>query len=113
MNSAYTSTVKLELQDVDYISAMACYLMDAASKSCHVKRQLWLGKTFDLSKAYKRLAVQESHQHLSVVGFQYRGRWMFYKSVALPFGATGSVYSFVDLACCYSRPTCSGVSLLR
>ena len=98
LNAAYTSTVKLELQDVDYISAMACQLMDAASRSRHVKTQHWLGKTFDLSKAYKQLAVQESHQHLSVVGFQYHGRWLFYKSVALPFGATGSVYSFVRMS---------------
>ena len=98
LNAAYTSTVKLELQDVDYISAMVCQLMREAHCSPHVKGQTWLGKAFDLSKAYKQMAVQEDHQHLSVVGFQYRSRWLFYKSVALPFGATGSVYSFVRMS---------------
>ena len=98
LNTAYTSTVKLELQDVDYIAAMVFHLMSAISHGGHVNRQLWVGKTFDLSKAYKQLAVQEEHQHLAVVGFQFRGRWLFYKSVALPFGATGSVYSFVRMS---------------
>ena len=98
LNAAYTSTVKLELQDVDYIAAMVFQLMTASTASPHLSRQTWLGKTFDLSKAYKQLAVQETHQHLSVVGFQFQGRWIFYKSVALPFGATGSVYSFVRMS---------------
>ena len=74
LNAAYTSTGTLELQDVDYISAMVCQLMSAVHRSQHVKNQQWLGKTFDLSKAYTQMAVQEDHQHLSVVGFQHNGR---------------------------------------
>lgn len=109
LNAAYTSTVKLELQDVDYISAMVCQLMSAAHHSRHVKDQAWLGKTFDLSKAYKQMAVQEDHQHLSVVGFQHKGRWLFYKSVALPFGATGSVYSFVRMSRAIWHILCKGL----
>ena len=98
LNCAYSSAVKLELQDADYIAAMAFQLMKRASRSRHVSGQHWLGKTFDLSKAYKQLAVTENHQRFSVVGFRYHDKWLFYKSVALPFGATGSVYAFVRMS---------------
>ena len=38
------------------------------------------------------------HAHLAVVGFPVRGKWQFYRSIALPFGATGSVYGFVRVS---------------
>ena len=52
----------------------------------------WLGKAFDLSKAYKQLAVLPAHQRHAVVGFPVKGVWRFYKSISLPFGCTGSVH---------------------
>ena len=60
--------------------------------------QEWQGKTFDLSKAYKQLAVLPAHQAHAVVGFPVNGKWQFYKSISLPFGCTGRVYGFVRVS---------------
>eukprot|EP00435_Cladocopium_sp_Y103_P057714 s379_g20.t1 len=97
VNSAYTSTVKLQLQDVDYAAAMVVFLMHEVSQS-RFKTGRWLGKTFDLSKAYKQLAVFPGHQKHAIVGFPVKGSWRFYKSFSLPFGCTGSVYGFVRIS---------------
>ena len=56
VNSAYSSTVKLQLQDVDYAAAMVLYALQCAQANNGVDFE-WYGKTFDLSKAYKQLAV--------------------------------------------------------
>ena len=97
VNSAYSSTVKLQLQDVDYAAAMVLAAMREAGLS-EQDNITWLGKTFDLSKAYKQLAVLPEHQLHAVVGFPKGGVWQFYKSIALPFGCTGSVYGFVRVS---------------
>ena len=97
VNSAYSSTVKLQLQDVDYAAAMALGAMKEVGLSTSDALD-WLGKTFDLSKAYKQLAVLPEHQLHAVVGFPKGGTWQFYKSISLPFGCTGSVYGFVRVS---------------
>ena len=97
VNSAYSSTVKLQLQDVDYAAAMVLGAMREAGLSGSDALE-WLGKTFDLSKAYKQLAVLPDHQLHAIVGFPCGGKWQFYKSVSLPFGCTGSVYGFVRIS---------------
>ena len=51
MNDAYTSTVKLQLQDVDYVASMVVELARASSAKGSPAELM--GKTFDLSKAYK------------------------------------------------------------
>ena len=56
VNSAYPSGVKLQLQDVDYATAMVLGARRAAGPSSSDALE-WLGRTFDLSKAYKQLAV--------------------------------------------------------
>ena len=97
VNSAYSSTVKLQLQDVDYVAAMTLETMRQASQK-DLPLESWLGKTFDLSKAYKQLAVLPEHRKYAVVGFPVDGKWRFYKSVSLPFGCAGSVYGFVRVS---------------
>ena len=97
VNSAYSSTVKLQLQDVDYAAAMVLGAMNAATTSDGSQLES-CGKTFDLSKAYKQLAVLPEHQQHAVVGFPVEGVWKFYKSISLPFGCTGSVYGFVRIS---------------
>ena len=97
VNSAFSSTVKLQLQDVDYAAALVLALMRELSEAGQPADQ-WLGKTFDLSKAYKQMAVLPSHQKHAIVGFPVDGNWRFYKSLALPFGCTGSVYCFVRVS---------------
>ena len=68
VNSAYSSTVKLQLQDVDCAAAMVIGAMREVGLSTSDALD-WLGKTFDLSKAYKQLAVLPEHQLHAVVGF--------------------------------------------
>ena len=74
VNSAYSSTVKLQLQDVDYAAAMALGAMKEVGLSTSDALD-WLGKTFDLSKTYKQLAVLPEHQLHAVVGFPKGGTW--------------------------------------
>ena len=97
VNAAYSSTVKLQLQDVDYAAAMVMEIM-RVSAGMNVQLHEWSGKTFDLSKAYKQLAVLPDHQAHAVVGFPVNGTWRFYKSISLPFVCTGSVYGFVRVS---------------
>eukprot|EP00435_Cladocopium_sp_Y103_P033666 s1851_g8.t1 len=97
VNASYSSTVKLQLQDVDYAASMVVALMQELS-SASLPHDQWMGKTFDLSKAYKQLAIHPSHQKHAIVGFPVAGEWKFYKSLSLPFGCTGSVYGFVRIS---------------
>ena len=97
VNAAFSSTIKLQLQDVDYAANMVLFAMlqaEAAGVDCGG----WMGKTFDLSKAYKQLAIWPEHQKHAIVGFPVQGHWRFYRSVSLPFGCTGSVYGFVRIS---------------
>ena len=96
LNPAYSSTFKLQLQDNEYIAAMIRTTLNEQSRTGHLAA--WPGCTLDLSKAYKQLAILPQHSHLAVVAFPVGGKWRFYKSVALPFGATGSVYGSVRVA---------------
>ena len=97
VNAAYSSTVKLQLQDVDYAAAMVLEVMRESAGALG-PNITWCGKTFDLSKAYKQLAVLPAHQRHAVVGFPVKGVWRFYKSISLPSGCTGSVYGFVRMS---------------
>eukprot|EP00913_Durusdinium_trenchii_P018084 g16992.t2 len=67
LNTAYSSTFKLQLQDNDYIAAMIrAAMMEQQRQGVS---DTWLGRTLDLSKAYKQLAIMPDHAHLAVVGF--------------------------------------------
>ena len=88
LNSAYTSTIRLDLQDADYVVAMALKL------GKH-KELNWVGKTLDLSKAYKQLPIRPDHRDLAVVFFRdSRGKPRYYVPNALMFGSTAAVYAF-------------------
>ena len=97
LNLAYTSTVKLQLQDTDFIAAMSYELMNRLVSNCAPVSESWLGKCFDLSKAYKQVSVLPSHRRWAV-DFPGHDGWRFYRSLSLPFGATGSVYGFVRIS---------------
>ena len=117
VNAAYTSTTKLQLQDVDYAANMVLFLMIEANSAGLELGEL-LGKTFDLTKAYKQLAIVPEHQRHAVVGFPIGGKWQFYRSMSLPFGCTGSVYGFVRMSHAglvvhrHQTPVCSDMPLL-
>ena len=50
LNAAYSSTIRPDLQDADYVIALALQLGECASMAL-------VGKTLDLSKAYKQLPL--------------------------------------------------------
>jgi hypothetical protein len=88
LNSAYTSTIRLDLQDADYVIALTLEL--GKTKGLN-----WVGKTLDLSKAYKQLPIRPSHRDLAVVFFRDKeGKARYYIPNALMFGSTAAVYAF-------------------
>ena len=88
LNSAYTSTIRLDLQDADYVVAQALALGES-------KELEWVGKTLDLSKAYKQLPITPNHRDLAVVFFRDKdGNPRYYIPNALMFGSTAAVYAF-------------------
>ncbi|CAE7587262.1 unnamed protein product [Symbiodinium sp. CCMP2592] len=61
LNAGYSSSIHLRLQDSDYISAMALHVAREVSEGrAHNDASEWKGKTLDLSKAYKQLAIHPS-----------------------------------------------------
>ena len=54
-----------------------------------------VGRCFDLSKAYKQIAVSKgSLQHAVLGARSAEGKWHLYTSQSLPFGSIASVYAF-------------------
>ena len=110
LNDAYTSGERLRLQDIDYVSLMCLQAGRMSSKSSvsvtlssgrvltgkrAVPKPSWKGRTLDLRKAYKQMAVSSDDRHLMVLTHLGPSGRVFYISDALPFGARGSVYSFL------------------
>ena len=88
LNSAFTSTIRLDLQDADYVIALAMLLGESSNLE-------WMGKTLDLAKAYKQLAVLPEHRDLAVVFFKDKeGAPRYYIPNSLMFGSTAAVYAF-------------------
>ena len=110
LNDTYSSGERLRLQDIDYVATM-CTLAGRLSAKQMVsvtlssgetlagKRAMsspsWMGRTLDLRKAYKQMAVAECDRHLMVLTHEGPQGRLFYISDALPFGARGSVFSFL------------------
>eukprot|EP00435_Cladocopium_sp_Y103_P026492 s3071_g6.t1 len=88
INAAYSSTIRLDLQDADYVIALVLEL----SKWPGLE---WCGKTLDLSKAYKQLPILPEHRDLAVVHFKDEsGNPVFYIPNSLMFGSTAAVFAF-------------------
>jgi hypothetical protein len=114
VNAAFASRSYLELQDVDVLASLITLLMRLLKEGPQVSLQLSdgtvlhgrlsnaamageaiLGRCFDLSKAYKQLAVSSASLKYSVLGARDSGgKWFYYIGQSLPFGSTASVYSF-------------------
>ena len=82
------------LHTLDVVAAMLLQV------SCKGKGFGWVGKTVDLSAAYRQLAIaEESLWSAYVVCFNPHSRKPeVFQMLALPFGATSSVYSFLRVA---------------
>ena len=88
LNSAYSSTIRLDLQDADYVVALT----------------LELGRTKSLLGSARRLTCQKrasnfpilpTHRDLAVTFFRDRhGRTRYYIPDAWMFGSTAAVYAF-------------------
>ena len=111
LNLFYNTNFKLELYDVDTLAALTAAVAEALQSrkvtfdmegdtQCEVSvhpeviNDVWVGRTLDLSRAYKQLALDETSRLLAVVGFFYKNEWLFFRSDVLPFGAIAAVYSF-------------------
>ena len=110
LNDAYTSGEQLRLQDIDYVSLMCLQAGRMSSKPVvsvtlssgrvltgkrAVPKPSWKGRTLDLRKAYKQMAVSSDDRRLMVLTHLGPSGRVFYISDALLFGARGSVYSFL------------------
>ncbi|CAE6928880.1 unnamed protein product [Symbiodinium natans] len=102
LNSGYTSSIHLRLQDGDYLAAMALFVArEITGGRAHPEAQEWRGKCLDLSKAYKQLAVLPAHRPLAVIAVrQEDGRDALYLSNSLLFGSTAAVYAFNRVSRC-------------
>ena len=111
LNSAYTTTNKLELLDVDVLACALMAIADAHSTgwvdlgetdggslkgpvNAAARLLNWQGRTLDLSKAYKQVPLSDGAQALCVLGYFHGGEWKYYTTSRLPFGATSAVYTF-------------------
>ena len=110
LNDTYSSGERLRLQDIDYV-ALLCLQAGRMSSKHHISvslstgetlkgkaaitRPTWKGRTLDLRKAYKQMAVAACDRHLMVLTHEGPDGRLFYISDALPFGARGSVFSFL------------------
>ena len=114
VNAAYASRSYLELEDVDVLAALVTFVMRLVAEGPLVSvvlqdgtelrgtlsravasTEALLGRCFDLSKAYKQIAVSESSLKHAILGARNsKGQWHFYASQSLPFGAISSVYAF-------------------
>ncbi|CAE7208506.1 unnamed protein product, partial [Symbiodinium sp. CCMP2592] len=114
VNRAFGSSSFLELQDTDYAVGLLRFLSRVLQDRSKVRVPLsdgtvlegnWdpemlrqpalLGKTLDLSKAYRQVSIHPSTREHAVLGFpDPQGKWEFYIAQSLPFGAAASVYGF-------------------
>ena len=121
VNRAFGSTSYLALQDTDFTVGLLRFVgrvlqgetkvVVPMSDGSQLKGSLCpemmakpakpplLGKTLDLSKAYKQVGIHPASRHHAVLGFPTSNQaWTFYTALSLPFGASASVFSFNKLA---------------
>ena len=99
LNSTFTSTMKLKLQDGDFCISLAMEIAKRVVGKPGVVPREWSGRCLDLSGAYKQMAVCEQHRSLCVLLLRDAdGHPIFFISSALVFGASASVYAFLRIA---------------
>ena len=98
INAAYGLTEKLRVQSVDELCSYLSLLLD--DDSCD-KSDPIVGRTFDLKSAYKQFGVDAFHaENCGIAVKQPGGGVKTFFVRALPFGATGSVATFLRIAAC-------------
>ena len=98
LNTAFTATIRLDLQTSDYVAALALKVAEVANqpRSRHAE---WVGKCLDLSKAYKQMPLHPEHRDRAVVWYRgAEGEDKFYLCNSLLFGASASVFAFIRVS---------------
>ena len=103
LNESFTTVFKLELYDVDTLACLLAALSDSLAKGvvemdmddesmCQVAvhpkvmNDNWLGRTLDLSRAYKQLAISPESRSSNVIGYWYKDRWLFSEAMYCRLG---------------------------
>ena len=102
---AFQRTFGVKLMDIDVLAATASSIAKAIHEGeldgtpVHPEaKKLWLGGTLDLSRAYKQVPLSAKSRRFCVLGFVIDGKWTYYRSDVLPFGASASVFSFIRIS---------------
>ena len=106
LNEAYQRTCAATLMDLDSLTCVIASLAKAIVEGTFqgtevhelVRLEQWLGRTLDLSRAYKQLAIDPASRRVCVLGFQKGTSWVYYRCNVLPFGARASVFSFLRVS---------------
>ena len=96
VNGAYGLREKLRVQAVDELCAYLAFMLDQSPSGCLPKLT---GRTYDLKSAYKQFGVDKWHaERLKIAVKRPGGGVGIFAALALPFGASGSVSSFLRVA---------------
>ena len=110
VNSAFGMTEKLRVDSIDEIVAGISVLMD--TDGFGTRATGLLGRTFDLKSAYKQFGVDAAHaERLRIAVKRPGGGIGYFKVLALPFGATGSVAAFLRISAAVAYVGTKGLSI--
>ena len=110
INSAYGLTEKLRVQAVDELASFLALLLN---HQLHCTLPQVVGRTYDLKSAYKQFGVDEFHHKHCRIGVRNpEGSVSQFSVGALPFGATGSVASFLRIAASVSFIAMTGLDIV-
>ena len=106
LNEAFQRTCAATLMDLDALTCLLATIAKAISEGKfqgvdvddQVKSERWLGRTLDLSRAYKQLPIDPASRRVCVLGFLKQNQWVYYRCNVLPFGARASVFSFLRVS---------------
>ena len=113
VNAAFGSSSYLSMHDCDFVTSLCLFVSKVWANRSEVSVTLetgevlrgpwhnceWVGRCFDLSKAYKQVPIKEASLKYAVIAMPSRtGCWAFYLARGLPFGGSGSVFSFCKVS---------------
>ena len=110
VNQSYGMRERLRVQAVDELCAYLAFMLDQAGSVPLPKIK---GRTFDLKSAYKQYGVDAWHSDfLRICVRNPAGGHELFAVQALPFGATGSVTSFLRVSNAIAHIGCHGLDLV-
>ena len=95
VNGATGLEEKFQVDSIDEICAMIKTWMQRGPEGVRL-----LGKTYDMRKAYRQIAIREDHLDLAWISVwdPYKKRPALFRMESMPFGATASVGAFLRLS---------------